>query len=222
MWAGYQSSSFREFQLVPVSLERGLAWFHPLGPPAFFSRLDGSAEGVIVQWAPRGQALSAGEEQLPSQLGSWDSWEETSMEPATSSPPPPAWETWVPSWTGCRHHSRAGAGPWRWSARGHVAAPTAAPWRTLLPLVSCPGPACCWPVWDALCLQGRAFLQNLPLPLLGAWLLLSGGHWLWCPPSILSILTELLLKFQQGSWAGPAFPRPAVYPKGIIKESGRG
>lgn len=39
MWAGYQSSSLREFQLVPVSLEWGLAWFNPLGPPAFFSRL---------------------------------------------------------------------------------------------------------------------------------------------------------------------------------------
>ena len=34
---------------MPVSLERGLAWFHPLGPPAFFSRLDGSAEATGVE-----------------------------------------------------------------------------------------------------------------------------------------------------------------------------
>lgn len=68
--------------------------------------------------------------------------------------------------------SSCGAGPWRWSARGRVAAQTAALWRThLLPVVSCPGPACGQPAWEALCLQGRALLQNLPPRLLSVWLL---------------------------------------------------
>lgn len=114
--------------------------------------------GQLSSKIPRDQALSG----MRSWCPGWDPGTcrgRDSVGPPALPPPPPAREPRAPSGTSCRDHLRAGAGP---------APRVSSPWSGQRPLGGDASFAWCsghvllvaGPVWDALCNQGWAFLQN--------------------------------------------------------------